>query len=287
MSGVPPPLLARILHMPHRVHMTDHVEVNRRNWDERAAIHARDATGDYMLERFRAGEDVLHAIEAAELGDISGKRVLHLQCHIGLDTLCLARRGATVTGLDFSSAALNVARRLSNETGLKADFVEGTVDQAPVLTPGPFDLVFTTWGTICWLPDVKKWARVIASVLAPGRGLYFADAHPGFSVLEEYAGRFVPTHDFQTPPDRPLQFANETTYTGDPTIMSHQSTREWIHSLSAVLGGLIDAGLAITMFREHEVLPLRGLENPVPATGGVWGLSGGVRPAPPSYFGGS
>jgi len=164
--------------------MTDHVEMNRRNWDERAAIHARDTAGDYMLDRFRAGEDALHAIEAAELGDISGKRVLHLQCHIGRDTLCLVRRGATATGLDFSSAALSVARRLSDETGLKADFVEGTVYQAPDLTPGPFDLVFTTWGTICWLPDVKKWAKVIASVLAPGGELYFADAHPGFSVLE-------------------------------------------------------------------------------------------------------
>jgi SAM-dependent methyltransferase len=263
--------------------MTDHVEMNRRNWDERAAIHARDTTGDYMLDRFRAGEDALPAIEAAELGDISGKRVLHLQCHIGRDTLCLVRRGATVTGLDFSSAALNVAQRLSDETGLKADFVEGTVDQAPDLTPGPFDLVFTTWGTICWLPDVKKWAKVIASVLALGGELYFADAHPGFSVLEEYAGRLVPTYDFQTPPDRPLQFANETTYTGDPTIMSHQPTREWIHSLSAVLGGLIDAGLTITMFREHEVLPWRGLTSLVPASERMWRLPDGVPRIPLSY----
>ena len=199
--------------------MTDPVEINRRNWDERAAIHARDSTGDYMLDRFRAGEDALHVIEAAELGDISGKRVLHLQCHIGRDTLCLVRRGATATGLDFSAAALGVARRLSDETGLKADFVEGTVYQAADLTPGPFDLVFTTWGTICWLPDVKQWAKVIASVLAPRGELYFADAHPGFCVLEEYAGKFAPTYDFQTPPDRPLQFAHETTYTGDPTII--------------------------------------------------------------------
>src|SRR6476620_9310652 len=225
--------------MPHELPMTEHDETNRRNWDERAAIHARDSNGDYLLDRFRAGEDALYPIEAAELGDISGKRVLHLQCHIGRDSLCLVRRGATVTGLYFSSAALNIARRLSEETGLKADFVEGTVDQAPDLTPGPFDLVFSTWGTICWLPDVKSWAKVIASVLAPGGELYFADAHPGFMVLEEYAGRLAPTYDYQTPPDRPLHFANEIPRTGDPAIMSHQSTREWIHSLSAVLGGLI------------------------------------------------
>jgi hypothetical protein len=110
--------------------MVDPIDVNRRNWDERATIHPRDTTGDYMLDRFRAGEDALHAIEAAELGDISGKRVLHLQCHIGRDTLCLVRRGAVATGLDFSGVALDVARRLSSETGLKADFVQGTVDEA-------------------------------------------------------------------------------------------------------------------------------------------------------------
>ena len=263
--------------------MTDHVETNRRNWDERAAIHARDTTGDYMLDRFRAGEDALHSIEATELGDISGKRVLHLQCHIGRDTLCLVRRGATVTGLDFSSAALDVARRLSDETGLKADFVEGTVDRAPDLTPGPFDLVFTTWGTICWLPDMKRWARTIASVLAPGEELYFADAHPGFMLMEEVAGKLVPTYDFQTPAERPLRFSNETTYTGDTTIMSNQSTREWIHSLSSVLGSLIDAGLAITMFREHEVLPWRGLPGLVPASERMWRLPDGLPRMPLSY----
>src|SRR5271155_2645733 len=107
--------------------MIDPFEVNRRNWDERASIHARDSTGDYMLDRFRRGEDALHEIEDQELGDIKGKRVLHLQCHIGRDTLCLVRRGAVATGLDFSSAALRVARALAEETGLKAEFVEGTV----------------------------------------------------------------------------------------------------------------------------------------------------------------
>src|SRR5499427_4180454 len=148
--------------------MTDPINVNRRNWDERAAIHARDTTGFYTLDRFCAGESALHKIEAAELGDVHGKRVLHLQCHIGLDTLRLARLGAVATGLDFSGAAVEAARGLAKETGLKADFVQGTVDEAPRLTPGPFDLVFTTWGVLCWLPDMRIWASVVASVLAPG-----------------------------------------------------------------------------------------------------------------------
>jgi hypothetical protein len=126
--------------------MADPIDINRRCWDERATIHARDTTGFYTLDRFRAGESALHGIEAAELGDVRGKRVFHLQCHIGLDTLRLARLGAVATGLDFSAAAVEVARGLAEETGLKADFVQGTVDEAPRLTPGPFDLVFTTWG---------------------------------------------------------------------------------------------------------------------------------------------
>ena len=263
--------------------MVDPIDVNRRSWDERAAIHARDSTGDYMLDRFRAGEDALHAIEAAELGDMAGKRVLHLQCHVGRDTLCLVRRGAVATGLDFSSAALHIARRLAEDTGLEARFIEGTVDEAPHLTPGPFDLVFTTWGTICWLPDVRAWARVIASVLAPGGELYFADAHPGFLLLEEQAGCLVPTHDFQTPADRPLEFVNATTYTGDPTIMIHQATRQWIHSLSAILGALIDAGLTITMFREHEVLPWQGVPSLTPASDRLWRLPDGHPRLPLSF----
>jgi SAM-dependent methyltransferase len=263
--------------------MADRTDINRRSWDERAAIHARDTTGFYSLDRFRAGENALNGIEAAELGDVRGKHVLHLQCHIGLDTLRLVRLGAIATGLDFSGEAVTSARRLAEETGLKADFVQGTVDDAPSLTPGPFDLVFTTWGVLCWLPDMRIWARVIASVLAPGGELYCADAHPGFSMLEEVAGKLVPTFDFQTPADRPLEFNNATTYTGDPTVMRHQSTREWIHPLSAILGALIDAGLMITMFREHEILPWQSVSILVPTPDGQWRLPDGHPRIPLSF----
>jgi 2-polyprenyl-3-methyl-5-hydroxy-6-metoxy-1,4-benzoquinol methylase len=263
--------------------MTDPFEINRRNWDERVTIHARDATGDYMLDRFRAGEDALHDIEAAELGDITGKRVLHLQCHIGRDTLCLARRGAIVTGLDFSAPALEVAKKLAAEAKLEATFVQGTVDDAPQLAPGPFDMVFTTWGTICWLPDMARWARVIAAVLKPGGELYFADQHPSFAVLEVVDGKLAPSWDFQTTAGHPLEFVSATTYTGDQTVMTNQATREWIHSLSSVLGGLIAAGMSITMFHEHEVLPWQSLSVLVPATDRMWRLPEGFPRMPLSY----
>jgi 2-polyprenyl-3-methyl-5-hydroxy-6-metoxy-1,4-benzoquinol methylase len=260
--------------------MTDPIAINRLNWDERAAIHARDTNGDYMLARFRAGEDTLVEIEAAELGDVSGKRILHLQCHIGRDTLCLARRGAIVTGLDFSGEALSVARQLARDTGLDATFVQGTVDDAPRLTPGPFDMVFTTWGTICWLPSIRSWADIIASVLAPGGELYFADAHPSFVVLEQSPAGLVVTYDHLTPVDTPLTFVNATTYTGDTTVMTHQTTQEWMHPLSEILGGLIDNDMMITMFREHEVLPWKALPCMVPDGQRMWRLPDGMPRMP-------
>jgi SAM-dependent methyltransferase len=263
--------------------MTDPIEINRRLWDERANIHARDTTGFYALDQVRSGEDEFHGIEAAELGDIAGKRVPHLQCHIGTDTLRLVRRGATVTGLDFSAEAIQAARRLADEAGLNADFVEGCVDDAPQLAPGPFDLVYITWGTICWLPDLKVWARVIATVLRPGGELYFADAHPGFQLMEERDGKLEPTYDFETPVDRPLASKSETTYTGDPTAMTHQSTREWIHPLSAIIEALIEAGLSIKMLHEHQILPWRGLPMMVPAPDGWFRLPDGHPRFPVSF----
>jgi Methyltransferase domain len=128
---------------------------NRRNWDERVAIHRRDATGFYAIERFLAGEKRLHAIESGELGEVSRKRLIHLQCHFGLDTLILAREGAIATGLDFSPAAIAEARRLATEIGIAADFVCADVYDARQAVEGEFDIAFTTWGTICWLPDIE------------------------------------------------------------------------------------------------------------------------------------
>jgi hypothetical protein len=130
---------------------------------------------------------------------------------------------------------------------------------------------------------MRVWARVVASVLAPGGELYCADAHPGFAALEEVAGRLVPTYDFQTPADRPLEFNNATTYAGDATVMTHQATREWIHPLSAILGALIDAGLTIAMFREHEVLPWQGVPMLVQAPDRFWRLPDGHPRIPLSF----
>jgi len=228
---------------------------NRRNWDERVPIHRRDRTGFYAVERFLAGDKRLHAIELGELGDVAGKRLIHLQCHFGLDTLILARHGADVTGLDFSPAAIAEARLLAAKTGLAAEFVCANVYDARHAVAGDFDIAYVTWGTICWLPDLASWARTIASLLAPGGYLYFADAHPNMLILEERDGRLVPEFAIDTPADQPLVFDEPQTYTGDPTPLVASRTYQWIHSLSRLVTALIDAGLALDFLHEHATLP--------------------------------
>jgi SAM-dependent methyltransferase len=263
--------------------MEDPIEVNRRLWDERATIHMRDVTGFYRLDRIRAGEAGLHPIEEAELGDIRGKDVLHLQCHIGTDTLRLAARGARVTGLDFSEVAVTSARRLAKETGFDIRYIQGRVEDAPRLAPGPFDLVYTSWGTIAWLRDIDAWGKTIAAVLKPEGELYFADAHPGFLLMEEEQGKMVATWDFDTASDRPVDLTIATTYNGDPTILENQRELTWIHPISAVLGSLIGAGMALLWLHEHEILAWRGLPMLVPAGAGQWRLPDGHPRFPLSY----
>lgn len=226
-------------------------ETNLRNWEDRVPIHLQS----YPLDKFKAGWDPLFPIEAAELGDVQGLKVLHLQCHIGLDSLGLARRGADVTGVDFSPSAIQAARDLAEDTGLAATFVEGDVYDTPELIDDEFDLVYTTWGTTGWLPDINRWAEVVRAMLAPGGRLYHADGHPGLFVFEEEDDRLVHTYPWRTEPGDPLLFEEDVTYTGDKTPLKHKECYDWVHPLSSVIGGLIDAGLSIDFLHEHETIP--------------------------------
>ena len=256
---------------------------NRRNWDERVAIHRRDRTGFYAVERFLAGDKHLHAIEWGELGDVAGKRLIHLQCHFGLDTLILARHGAKVTGLDFAPAAIAEARRLTRRCGLQAEFIEANVYDARSALSGEFDIAYTTWGTICWLPDIPRWARMIASLLAPGGYLYFADAHPNMLILEERDGRLVHEYPIDTPPGEPLVFDEAVSYSGDPTPLAATRTYQWIHSLSRVVGALRGAGLALDFLNEHPGLPWPPLPMCEHGADGLWYLPPSVPAFPLSY----
>jgi hypothetical protein len=143
--------------------------------------------------------------------------------------------------------------------------------------------VFTTWGALCWLPDLGVWARAIASALAPGGELYCADAHPGLHVLEEIAGKLAPTYDFRTTPDRPLPFADSTVYPGDPAVVEHRTSHVWMHPFSVILGGLIDAGMTISMFHEHEVLPWQMMPMMAVGPDRLWRLPAGHPRIPLSF----
>ena len=261
----------------------DWMPANRRNWDERAAIHAQNRTGFYPIDRLKAGEDILQPIEAAEIGDVAGKRLIHLQCHIGLDTLCLARRGAIVTGLDFSPTAIAAARALASELGIPAEFVESDVFGARERLSGSFDVAFVTWGTICWLPNIERWAQVVASLLAAGGVLYLADAHPSALVLEEIEGRILPHYPWRVSADKPLIFEDAQTYTGDATELVEKRNYEWIHPLSAIITGLIEAGLQLEFLHEHERLPWKLFASMEPDGDRMFRLPETAVPIPLSF----
>jgi SAM-dependent methyltransferase len=241
-------------------------QANLAAWNERAGIHARDAAGFYGIERFRVGEDLLLPIEAAEIGDVSGKRLVHLQCHLGIDTLCLARRGAIITGLDYSGAAIEAAQALAAETGVPATFVQADVYNAARMLPtGSHDVVYVSWGSLNWLPDIWCWAQIVANLLAPGGYLYLVEQHPFLSAMREIEGRLELGYVWRTPSDRPVVTDMPTTYNNDPTPLVNVRLHEWDHPLSDIIGGLLAAGLRLEFFHEHEVLPWRRLSMMVPA----------------------
>jgi SAM-dependent methyltransferase len=250
-------------------------ELNRANWDERTKVHLGPGS-DYDLASLRSGGGKLHPIENTELGDVRGLRVLHLQCHFGVDTLKLAQRGASVVGLDFSPAAIEAARKLAAEHGLggSARFVLADLYDAPAAVPesASFDLVFVTWGATCWLPDIRRWAAIVASFLKPGGRLYYADAHPAAYIFDDDTrladgrpGYFVPYLGRQ-----PLVMVDHRDY-ADPTARLENATNvEWLHPLSDIVGGLIEAGLTLDWLHEHAQVPWRMFQMLVQKEDGDW-----------------
>lgn len=253
--------------------MEDWRELNRANWDERVAVHL--GPRGYDLGPLRAGQGRLGKIVDTELGLVAGLRTLHLQCHFGKDSLVLASRGAEVTGIDFSAPAIVAAQALTLELGLSARFVQADLYEAPmaIREPASFDLVFTTWGTICWLPDVSRWARVIAHFLRPGGTLYFADAHPAAYVFDDLAsdnaqgrpGWFVP------------YFGSEPSLIEDPSDYADPMARlfnarqvNWLHPLERILAVLRNAGLQLEWLHEHPHVTWRMFRCLVQDEQGSW-----------------
>jgi SAM-dependent methyltransferase len=248
-------------------------------WNEWTEIHETSAF--YDLEGFRAGHSSLHSIERDELGAVAGKRLLHLQCHFGLDTLSWARLGATVTGVDFSERAIGLARSLASELALPATFVQSTVDELESNLAGSFDIVFTSYGAIEWLADLERWAHTIAHFLAPGGTFYMVELHPLARTLDDLdahpelrvAGPYFPA-------SRPRRLRIHGSYADPDAHIDHDLAYGWSHSFAEILNALIGAGLRLEYLHEFpfSVVPFsRSMQR---AADGWYYLPGGRRDVP-------
>jgi SAM-dependent methyltransferase len=237
--------------------MSDYREINRANWDERAPAHA--ASPDYAVERFVTDPEFISDVvrfDRDRLGDIAGLRAVHLQCHIGTDTVSLARLGARMTGLDFSSASLAEARRLADRTGTEVTWVPSEVERAAeVLENGAFELVYTGVGALCWLPSIRRWAGAVAALLAPGGRLFLREGHPMLWAIDEHRtdGVYVGAPYFERP--EPYVDDDGGTYVETDETFEHTVCHTWNHGLGETITALHDAGLVLTHLVEHDSVP--------------------------------
>ncbi|EAR25370.1 hypothetical protein A20C1_03866 [marine actinobacterium PHSC20C1] len=244
--------------------MTDvpeYVSANLASWDERAPVHAKSPS--YAVEKFVSDPEFLSGVvrfDVPLLGDISGKNGIHLQCHIGTDTISLERLGATMTGLDFSPSALLEARSLAERTKLPTRFVHAEVYDAPTVLAGEeFDLVYTGIGAICWLPSIDRWAETVARLLRIGGQLFIRDGHPMLRALDDANAReLVVRYPYFEQPDA-LVWDEPGTYVETDHVFTATIGHEWNHGLGEMITALISHGMRIDGLVEHDSVPWEAL----------------------------
>lgn len=243
---------------------------NRDNWDDRVPLHTNAygiaAFDDpaYLSDVVRDDLPILtRFLDADDLRDID---LLHLQCHIGTDTISLARAGASVTGVDFSVPALDAAASLAARTGTPAVWVHSDVLDARAAVDGDFDVVYTSIGTVCWLNDLDRWAAQIVGLLRPGGTFYIRDGHPALLALDEDAPQLTVRYPYFGD-GRALRWDDASTYVGDG-VVAHTRTYEWAHPLSEIIGSLLRAGLRIVHVDEGRTVPWRFSPRMVEVPGG-------------------
>ena len=234
--------------------MKDYLEANRANWNDRVAAHLKDREY-YDVEGFLAGEDCLGDIETGLVGDVGGKTLLHLMCHFGLDTLGWARRGARVTGLDFSPAAIEAARELAARAGLDARFVEADVNEAAATLNEEFDCVVACYGILAWLEDVGVFMRQVSRCLCPGGTFVIVDLHPILTTLEpdDDTGKFFVDCSYFTPPE-PERVEAAHSYASRDRALEHTTSYQWNHGMGAVINACLDNDIVIESVGEYPYL---------------------------------
>ena len=229
-------------------HLNKYFEANQKMWDEFAKLHYNSKT--YRTKEFIEGATKLSSIELEEVGEVKGKSLLHLQCHFGLDTLSWAREGAKVTGIDFSSEAIALARKLTDITDLNATFIQSNIYDLPEVLDEKYDIVFTSYGVLCWLPDLKRWAEIVAHYLKPGGMFYIAELHPFMWVFDnenpnEFKLKYTYFHDSE-----PYQFDVDGSYAETEGEFEACVDYEWAHNIGEVVTAIADAGLRIEFLHE-------------------------------------
>jgi 2-polyprenyl-3-methyl-5-hydroxy-6-metoxy-1,4-benzoquinol methylase len=257
--------------------VADYQRLNRANWDERVPAHV--ASPDYRVQAFLDDPAFLSEVVRFDLpllGDVSGLRGVHLMCHIGTDTISLARLGASMTGLDFSGPAVAEATRLAAATGADATFVQSDVyEAAEVLGEQRFDLVYTGVGALTWLPDVRRWAGVVARLLRPGGRLFIRDGHPMMHALRaDDDGRLVVVKPyFEIAEPRVSDW--DGSYVQTEVRFENSVTHWWNHGIGDIVTALLEAGMTLTGLAEHDSVPWRPFSGaPMVSDGhGEWRLA--------------
>ena len=246
--------------------MNRYVELNRAHWDELAPIHADSPL--YDLEHFRATGS-REWLDHGTLGDVRGHSLLHLQCHLGTDTLSWARHGAEVTGVDFSERAIGVARELSARLALPAEFVCADLDELPSVLRRTYAVVYTSYGVLTWLPDLRPWAQTISQLLEPGGQLYVADMHPFVGM---FGTDFAEPQSSDFHSDEPRIVVEDGSYADRDAVLENKTSCEWQHAISDVVNAVTSAGLAMTEFREFPYLMFPRFPEMVRGEDGWWRL---------------
>lgn len=257
--------------------MDKYFENNKKWWNEITPIQARSAF--YDVEGFKVGaRPMMMPWEFEEVGDVKGKSLLHLQCHFGMDTLTWARRGAKVTGVDFSEVAIKTAKELSKETGIKAEFICSDIYELPKVLKKKYDIVYTSGGVICWLPDLEKWGKIIAHFLKKGGFFYIMEGHPFMNVFNNLKKMTKLKADwpyFYSP--KPTYWEPEGDY-ADPNVIGSYGSYEWTHPLSEIINSLIQAGLKIEFLNEHKAIFFKQFPFMQKGEDGYWHLEGDRLP---------
>lgn len=248
--------------------MDTYLQANQQLWNEWTPLHEQSPL--YRVAEFKAGASTLRPVERAELTEVAGKSLLHLQCHFGLDTLSWARAGAIVTGVDLSDRSIDLARSLSVELNIPATFICADLLDLPNQLAGQFDIVFTSYGVLNWLQDLKRWAAIIAHFLKPGGIFYIVEFHPFSRVFASDAPE-LKVNNLYFFAEEPFHFEIQGSYAAKGDTRFHGYN--WNHSLSEIFNALIGAGLQLEFFNEFPFTLRERIAGMVQGEDSLWRLT--------------